>query len=71
MLDSANIPKIGQVYFRHQDCRIVLDVTETQVFYEELFEEFFGTTIEYDRTKYQKQISIKAWKLWARIATIV
>jgi len=72
------IPQTGQIYRKHVTAdttwrlerRLILDATDTQVFYEELFEAPIGTTVEYDPISHQKQIGIKAWKLWVRTATL-
>jgi len=69
-------PEIGVVYERYVvkgsfwNCerRLVLDVTDTQVFYEELTNpplQDFGII---DTTKARKQVSIRKWRVWARLA---
>ena len=72
------IPKTGQIYRKHittnttwrLERRLILDATDTQVFYEELFNDPIGITVEDDPIPHQKQIGIKAWRLWARTATL-
>ena len=71
-------PQVGQIYLKHisdrqgfrLDRRLILDVTSTQVLYEELFDVSVFTTIEDNQISRQKQIGIKDWRRWAREATL-
>jgi len=67
-------PIVGKIYERYGiigslwgfERRLVLDVTNTQVLYEVLFEEILGTAVEHQPVR--EQVSIKNWKVWAELA---
>lgn len=70
--------KSGQIYQRYittkgvysLERRLIIDATDTHVFYEELFEKSTSITVEVDPVHNQKQVGIKSWKIWARTAIL-
>jgi hypothetical protein len=49
--------------------RLVLSVSETQVFYRLCFDPPNGTHVETEPI--QEQVSIKSWNLWSKVARIL
>ncbi len=48
--------------------RLILDVTETCVFYQVVYDQPEGTCVEHDYIPDQQQASMKEWRDWAKLA---
>lgn len=69
---------VGDVYervlhdghFWQTERRQVLDATEQAVFYQRLYDPPEGTYVldDWDESKDQKQVTMKQWRAWVRLA---
>lgn len=78
MREACIVVGKGEIYERvvrahhlwRNERRLVLDATAGSVFYEVIYDEPEGTYVECDVAEHQKQVSMKRWLDWAKLARL-